>query len=335
MYLKINENTKFSKVEQIVNAFVSEIDCGRMENGARLPSINQFSSKNNVGRDTIEKAYNKLKKRGYIASYAGRGYFVLRKKTDELRVLLIFNKLSSFKKIIYESLVEVLGPAAKVDLQMHHYDPRVLREIIEANLGKYDYYLIMPHFFWHSEVEEYKKIIRMVPSHELILIDKDIGQLRSPHKAVFQDFKSDIYRALQSLSSSIKKYQSVTLVFPPNIHHPKEIIEGTELFCSKKQLPFRMIDRIQNEKLCRGNIYIITEEDDLAILLKYIRTSDLEIGKDIGIISFNETIFKELLDITVITTDFQQMGRTAASLILKEECVQVRNPFNVIKRGSL
>jgi DNA-binding transcriptional regulator YhcF (GntR family) len=335
MNLTIQENAKLSKVDQIVNAFICEIDAGHLENGTKLPSINEFSSINNVGRDTIEKAYNKLKRRGYIGSYAGRGFFVMRQKPGELSVLLIFNKLSSFKKIIYDNLIQELGPSVKVDLHMHHNDPKVLRDIIEANLGKYDYYMLMPHFFWDADSEEIRKVVRMIPSHELILIDKDITELRSPHKAVFQDFRSDVYKALQSLSSPIRKYKSITLVFPPELNHPREIIAAVEAFCIKRQLPFQCVKGLQNETICPGNIYIVTEEDDLAILLKKIQNSEYNVGKDVGIISFNETIFKELLDITVISTDFEQMGKTAAQLVLNEECSQVKNPFNVIKRGSL
>lgn len=66
-----------------------------------------------------------------------------------------------------------------------------------------------------------------------------------------------------------------------------------------------------------------------------MRKSDFQLGKEIGIISFNETELKELLDITVISTDFEKMGSTAASLILKKQIRQIRNPFKIIKRNSL
>jgi DNA-binding LacI/PurR family transcriptional regulator len=44
---------------------------------------------------------------------------------------------------------------------------------------------------------------------------------------------------------------------------------------------------------------------------------------------------KELLGITVITTDFEAMGRTAAELLLEKQRVKVKNPFYTIRRGSL
>src|SRR5215218_9563378 len=126
--VKVAENSRVSKVYQIVNALVGDIEAGRLEKEHKLSSINQFSKENSVARDTVEKAYKLLRKRGYIASFPGRGYFVLGSYRKQRKVLLIFNKLSSFKKIIYESLVKALAGKAKVYLQIHNYNPKRLKE---------------------------------------------------------------------------------------------------------------------------------------------------------------------------------------------------------------
>jgi DNA-binding LacI/PurR family transcriptional regulator len=84
-----------------------------------------------------------------------------------------------------------------------------------------------------------------------------------------------------------------------------------------------------------GCVYIVLVESDLAILIKKINSSTNRLGEDIGVISFNETVLKELLEITVITTDFEVMGRTAAELILSHTCRSIRNPFKLILRKSL
>lgn len=333
--VKLKENHRISKIQQIVDAVVKDIEVGVFPKEKQLPSINQFSDENHVARETVEKAYRQLKKRGFIASIPGRGYYVLGKNRKRLKVLLIFNKLSSFKKIIYESLIEELGAKAKVDLQIHHYDPKKLKEILEEHLGKYDYFVIMPHFFSNAKEKEYIDIIKMVPAHELILLDKNLPQLHFPYRAVYQDFKKDIYEALSSSASHIIKYKSIILILPEEIHHPKEIAESIEQFSNEKHLKFSIIDSVGSGPLIKDSIYIVTDEDNLATLLKKIRELKLELRKDLGIISFNETVFKELLDITVISTDFAQMGRTAAKLILGKECEQYNNPFYLIQRGSL
>jgi DNA-binding LacI/PurR family transcriptional regulator len=82
-------------------------------------------------------------------------------------------------------------------------------------------------------------------------------------------------------------------------------------------------------------VFYAIADDDLAISVKKIRKSNYKIGNEIGIISFNETELKELLDMTVISTDFIKMGQTAANLILKKQYLQIKNPYKIIKRGSL
>jgi DNA-binding LacI/PurR family transcriptional regulator len=61
------------------------------------------------------------------------------------------------------------------------------------------------------------------------------------------------------------------------------------------------------------------------------------LGKDIGIISYNDTPGKEILrdGITVISTDFENLGAKAAEMILEKKAIQQDNPFYVISRNSL
>jgi len=334
--VKVATDHLATKRQQIFNAFVKDIESGKLKVGERLPSINEFAEINNVGRDTIERAYKMLKEKGFVASSPSRGYFVMKKKKNtHLRVLLIFNKLSSFKKIVYYSFLEELGSKATVDLQIHHYSPKILKDILDANLGKYDYYVIMPHFFADADMDECVNVCKTIPPHELIILDKHLPQLGAYCKSVYQDFKGDIYDALRSLLDVVKKYERICLVFPKDIHHPKEIIEGVRLFCNEQKLLFSITDIAGIKKIRRSTMYIVIEEDDLAKLIKLVRTTSLTMGKEMGVISFNETVLKELLDISVITTDFDQMGRDAAHLVLQKECAQLKNPFQVIQRGSI
>ena len=72
-------------------------------------------------------------------------------------------------------------------------------------------------------------------------------------------------------------------------------------------------------------------------LIKLAKKKGYELGKEIGLISYNDTAVKEILEggITVISTDFEMMGKTAASVILDRNTVYKRNPTKVIIRNSL
>lgn len=333
--LSINASHIPSKIKQIVHAVSMAIDNGGLKPHSKLPSINDFSKTYHYGRDTVEKAYRALIEDGYVYAVPAKGYYVVGKKDKKLKVLLIFNKLSSYKKIIYYSFIETLQEKAVVDLQVHHYDIRRLEEILEANTGKYHYYVIMPHFFPKTSKKSYLKVLRSIPASQLMILDKPVPELGKHHMSVYQDFKQDIHDVLESSARLLKKYNRLIIVFPMQSNHPRDIVEGCYEFCLKHQKTFLVIDSLDKEIPQEGSVYIVTAESDLAQLIKRAREAHLQPGRNIGIISFNETVLKELLEITVVTTDFEGMGKTAAQMLLNKEVKQVKNPFRMIVRKSL
>lgn len=326
-----NEQTPIYK--QIARNIANQIQAGELVKNEVLPSINIFSEKYAVARDTAEKAYKELKKSGHIGSVFGKGYFVLGKKDTKLRILLVFNKMSSFKKIIYYSFLKTLGEKATVDFYIHHYNVRHLETILENKLGAYDRYVIMPHFETNVPASTYNSILEKIPKGKLLLLDKFIPGFPDA-SGVYQDFQADICDGLESAIEILEKYKTISIVFPQHSHHPPEIVEGLKEFCHRYSKKFQVLENEVSPRLVKSTAYIVISDDDLANLVKKVRKSSFTIGKEIGIISFNESELKELLDITVMSTDFEKMGHTAAKLILNNEHKQIRNPFKLIKRGS-
>jgi len=64
---------------------------------------------------------------------------------------------------------------------------------------------------------------------------------------------------------------------------------------------------------------------------------DLNIGEQVGIISYNETPIKKVIlnGITTISTNFRQMGISAAQLILSNSKEQIEIPYKLSLRASL
>jgi len=77
----INHTGYLSLVKQIERSISRDIATGALKRGQKLISINEYSRRYSVARDTIEKAYSNLKREGYITSVSGKGYFVIG-KTD-------------------------------------------------------------------------------------------------------------------------------------------------------------------------------------------------------------------------------------------------------------
>jgi len=333
--LQLNPNDKTPKYKQIVRSIVADIERMVLKKNEQLPSISELSEEYYLARDTVEKAYRELKEQGFITSVQGKGFYVNGKEHSKMRILLIFNKLSSYKKIIYYAFLKVLGEKATVDLQIHHYNARIFEEIIEKNLGKYNYYVIMPHFFPEADKTLALKTIEKIPAEELVFLDKDLPEYPNPILSVHQDFENDIFDALESAHDLLEKYQRLVLIFPSDGNYPKEIVKGFRFFCINSQKEYIIKENAFDEIPQPKTAYVVVEETDLAELIKKIRQTNYKIGEDIGIVSFNETTLKELLEITVITTDFETMGRTAAALLLDRKQIKVKNPFYIIRRKSL
>jgi len=71
--------------------------------------------------------------------------------------------------------------------------------------------------------------------------------------------------------------------------------------------------------------------------LKQIEKNQWKLGSDIGLIAYDDTPTREILagGITVISTDFKQMGLTAAQLIKDNSKEIIANPCKLIVRNSL
>jgi DNA-binding transcriptional regulator YhcF (GntR family) len=323
------------KYQQIIASIIKDIESNLLKKNEQLPSINWFSEEYGLFRDTVEKAYKQLRKQGYVTSVQGKGFYINSPDLRKLRVLLIFNKLSSYKKIIYYSFLKSLGDDTIVDLQIHHSKASILEEIIDKNLGKYHYYVVIPHFSGEKENEYALKTLNKIPLKELVFLDSEMPNFRNKCLTVYQGFENDILKALESAKELIEKYERIVLIFPSDGSYPTEIIRGVRYFCFNSKKEFTMIESMEQNILIAKSLFIVVDENDLGDLIKKVRDSSYSLRNEIGIISFNDTTLKELLGVTVVTTDFEIMGKSTAELILEKKNVKLKNPFYFIQRGTL
>ena len=335
--LKLANDQKTPKYQLIVNSVLHAIMQGELKKGDQLFSINEFSDEFFLSRDTVQKAYEVLRKKGIITSVRGKGYFI--HKTDvstSYSILLLFNKISNYKKQVYNSFVEALGENAMVDLKIYHFNAKIFESLIANGLLDYDYFVIMPHFYENTVIAE--KAIKMIPTDQLVILDKDISFIYSNYAAVYQDFRQDIFEALLTAIDPLKKYKKLFLVQPEITPYPPEITLGFRNFCLQENFDYAIIHEIEPKTIIKkGEAYIVIEETDLVNLIKNCKQNKFMVGKDVGIISCNETPLKEILldGITVISTDHAKMGETAAKLILENKKEKIKNPFKLILRKSL
>ena len=195
--------------------------------------------------------------------------------------------------------------------------------------------MIIAHFLEGGEHAH--EIINTIPRDKLILLDKLIEGVDGEYAAVYENFEKDIYHALEQALPVLSKYDTLKIIFPSYTYHPKEILKGFAAFCDEYAFNHKVVQSIHKEVINKGEAYINLMEDDLVVLIEKVIADKLQIGKDVGIISYNETPLKKLIlnGITTISTDFAMMGRETAELILTQSTEQIAIPFSLTLRASL
>ncbi len=343
-YIKINQNSRIPKYRQIVDSIIHNISIGNLKMDEKIPSINMFSEEFGLSRDTVEKAYNILKDKKIISPVRGKGYYITRTKLiSKINIIFLINKLSNYKMRIYNSFINsIRGEEVHTDLHIYHCNESLFLNLLEKNLRAYDYYVIMPHFNSDdskhiSSTDKVIKAIKKIPSEKLVIMDNKLELGKGPIQ-IYQDFENDIYNALNEGLDKILKYKKLLFVYPENLvyPYPRRTLHGFRKFCVEHSIDFEVLNEIYEDTvLKKGDLFITIQESDLVNLVNQIRDRKLILGKDIGIISYNDTPLKELLDITVISTNFTVMGETAAQMILAKTKGEVKNPFDFIDRGSM
>ena len=321
-HLFIDYYSATPKYLQLANCIVKAIAEGVLKENDVLPSINELSFEFEISRDTAEKGYKHLKKTGVLGSVPGKGYFVKNANLDQkLKIFLLFNKLSPHKKIIYDAFVASIGDMAAIDFYNKHED--------------YTHYVIVPHFLEGGE--NVHEIVNTLPKEKLILMDKLLPGVNGNYAAVYEDFEKDIYNALVQANDKLSKYNTIKIIFPEYTYHPKEILEGFYRYCQQYAFNYKVIHNIEDDAIQKGEVFINLMENDLVILIEKILATGLKVGKDVGVISYNETPLKKIIlnGITTISTDFQMMGEKAAQMILEPSTEHVAIPFYLTLRASL
>ena len=335
-FISIDEYSATPKYLQLGSAVIHAIEQGHLDKANLLPSINELSVKLEISRDTAEKGYKYLKNLGVINSVPGKGYYISNLEfKQKLKVFLLFNKLSAHKKIVYDAFIAALGDEVSVDFYVYNNDFRLFKRFLNNKKENYSHYVIIPHFI---EGEEYARdIINEIPKDKLILLDKKIAGVEGEYAAAYENFEKNIYEALEQAREELSKYHTLKIIFPKKSYFPKEILDGFHRFCQQYAFSHHVVSNISTEPINEGEVFINLMEADLVILLERLISMNFNIGKDIGVISYNETPLKKILlnGITTISTDFRFMGTVAADLILDNSKRHVEVPFYYTKRASL
>ncbi len=329
--IQIDDSLGVPKYRQIINSIYQAISSGELKVGDKIPSLNQICAEFDLSRDTVMVAFNELKAKGIISSIPGKGYYINREDVNvHERIFVLFDELNNFKEDLYTSFLNALDDRASVDIYFHHFNFQVFKDLVTASAGKYTSYVIMPATFDFTA-----DILSALPSDKVYILDRLKEDLKD-YPVVYQDFENDSYQALLQGEDLLRKYEKLIMVFPGG-KEPEGRMVGFQKFCEERNIPFEILRSLLNRNIKKGEAYFVPSDRNLVRLVKMAQEHELHLGEDLGIVSFNDTMLKEVVagGITTISTDFSMMGQTLARIIQEKSKEQIANPAKLIERSSL
>jgi DNA-binding transcriptional regulator YhcF (GntR family) len=329
--VQVDKKSSIPKYKQIVASVEEAILAGELKKGDQLPSLNAVKSQHLVSRDTVLVAFNELKNRGIITSRAGKGYFVNSEDVSvSQKIFVLFDELNAFKEDLYNAIVQSFGDQVQVDVYFHHFNENFFSQVIRENLGDYSYYIIMP-----ANLSNTLEAISEIQKEKVFILDQ-VHQEHAAYPAVYQDFEKDVFEGLSQLTHKIKSYAQFNLIFS-EAKQPQGIANGFIRFCKKNQIKYRVLSTFEAENIQKNEAYFVLEDKPLIQIIKQMKLKNYTFIKDLGLISYNDSLLKEVLEggITTISTDFRLMGSQVAQMIQNNSPQKIANTSQLRLRKSI
>ena len=339
MKFKIDTTGKEPIYKQLVTQVERALHDGNIQAGEQIPSMNELATRLNISKETVKKAYGILVEKGLVAPKQGKGFYAADlQSSGRPQVLIIFDKFSVYKQIVFNAFSETLSGKAEVTIVNHNQSLDLMEYYLDNNLDHFDYYVVTPHFPLDSLSQARAvKLLSRIPNRKLIMMDRLQPDFPgNNYGTVYQDFENDIYDGLtQGLSAShpIRTLRVITL--PSSLYGPC-ICKGVDRFSRENGIPVEYLHSAPDDIHPGDTFLVLNSQLDagLVSLAHVIRSAGLQIGKDVFIISYNEFEMNELVlgGLTTVSTDFEQMGRIAAEMILNRHMDKIHCPFRMNKR---
>jgi len=216
----------------------------------------------------------------------------------------------------------------------------LLKYYLDESLDRYDYYVISPHFSLDKETQSrVLKQLGRVPNRKLIMLDNWVKAMPGNYGVVYQDYEHNIYECLENALPELRKYNKLNVVVLPSSLYHEIISESLKDFCAKYKIQVEFYTSVSPEMLRQNEVYLLLNgqiDSELADLAREASAKNIKIGKDIGVISYNDFPLNELVlgGLTTVSADFARMGEIAADMILEGKMSKVRCDFRMIRRKT-
>lgn len=341
MKIIIDKNSTTPLYKQIVTSVKNAVREGKVCTDEPIPSLNQLADEYDISMETVKKAYNVMKKENLIRGRQGKGFFIdARAKDAPKRIVMFLDKLSAYKLAIDKGLTSNMSTPFNITIHVHNQNLELFEMMINETVGNYDYYIVAPHFGADVSTARIAKSLRSLPNDRLILIDRNIPELKGHVGRIYQDFANDAADAIKSGIEIISKYSKVIILDPGNSLYAPQIIPNVKAALKEAGIKCIVNRGFKQEMMTPGTLFIVLGgqlDTDHFSVLREATSLGFTLGKSIGLITYNDEPVNEFIcgGVTCLSTDFTAMGRHAAEMIESGSMSSIHNEFNLIVRNSL
>ncbi len=329
---KLDKIPDYTKRERIIAGVCNSIEDNYLIKGDSIPSINQLAFELGFARETIVKAYNVLKERGIVQSKQGLGFYISNDDlSTKMTIALVMYGFQTFQQTFYNTLRKSLGANYNIDVFFHHNNIVIYKSILDNIRLKYSTYIVAP--IQSDKAAEY---LTLFPSRKLLIVDR-YQYLRDDVAHITQEFEVSLYEIFEALTTRFNAYKKVVLFFKEETDYPIEIKNTFTEFCSRENIACEIHEEYDIELLQKDVAYFTVGDGDLWNLIKDAKEADYILGKDIGVLSHNDSPVKAIMEggITTFSTDFDLMARKAAKYLETRNLIKEIIPIKLIMRSTL
>ncbi|MEL6919007.1 MAG: GntR family transcriptional regulator, partial [Bacteroidota bacterium] len=181
-----------------------------------------------------------------------------------------------------------------------------------------------------------RPLLESIAPQKLLIVDRFISMPKE-YSYISQEFEETTYSKLVNLLPAIKKYKKFKLFFSDNMDYPVGVRNAFNRFLTDYDIKGSIAKKYEPGSIKKDYLYFFISDTFLWELLRDCRNNEYVVGKDVGILSHNDHIAKQIVfgGITTISTDFHDMAKRAAQHVKHGDKIQVIMPFNLIRRNSL
>ena len=141
MDITIRNDSPEPPYKQIVSRIELMMVTGKLTADTQLPTLSELSESLGVSPETVKKAYSVLKGKGKVYAMQGVGYFVCGGERRRKKILMLIDRLDSYKVQIQRGLSDALGNGEELTILLHNQDVDAFISLLESTNGMYDCYV--------------------------------------------------------------------------------------------------------------------------------------------------------------------------------------------------